>query len=327
MISANQVHVDAALGNVSVAYTNPGFVFQQEVFPVVPVDKQSDIYFKFSKQQFRSYPDTKRPGADVNELPIDLDARGFYFCDGHALDSSQPDETVANADPGADLDIETTLKVTEAVRLNEEVNGAALLSTTNISQNTTLSGTSQWSDFVNSDPFLAVDQKKSTIEQSTGVMPNRILMSRYTFLTLRNHPKLIDRVKYTSNGLRTPLTADQLAEAFDVEKVVIAAGLKQANPEGRADSLSYIHGKNVVLYYKPARPGKRQVALGYTFVWMVEVAPNGRMQGNITSQAGGFLVRRYRWERRRSDIIGVEYYYDQRFVDSNCAYLWVNAVA
>src|SRR5437667_2286110 len=134
MITANQVHVDAALGNISVAYTNPDYVFQQEVFPVVPVDKQSDVYFKFSKQHFRAYPDAKRPGGDVNEIPIDLDSRGNYFCDGHALDYPQPDEIVSNADPGADIDIETTLKVTEAIRLNEEIGGAGKIVAGNITQ-------------------------------------------------------------------------------------------------------------------------------------------------------------------------------------------------
>lgn len=327
MITPNQVHVDEALSNVSVAYENPDFVFQKEVFPVVPVDKQSDVFFRFSKQHFRQYPDSKRPGMDVNELPIDLDSRGFFMCDGHALDYPQPDELAANADPGADLDIETTLKTTAAIRLNEEIYGAALLTTGNIAQNTTLSGTSQWSDFGNSDPFTVIDQKKTTIEQSTGLIPNRLLMSRYTFLTIRNHPKLLDRVKYTGTGVRGPLTPDQLAEAFDVEKVVIGAGLKQANPEGRADSLSYIHGKNVTLYYKPPRPGKRTAALGYTFVWMIRVDIQGKMVGDLVQNTGGFLVRRYRWERRRSDVIGVEYFYDQHIIEANCAYLFVNAVA
>lgn len=327
MLTPNQVHVDEALSNISVAYDNPDLIFQKEVFPVVPVDKQSDIFFKFSKQHFRSYPDSKRPGADVSEIPIDLDARGNFFCDGHALDYPQPDELTANADPGADLDIEVTLKVTESIRLNEEINGAAQIVTANITQNTTLSGTSQWSDFTNSDPFLAIDQKKTTIRQSTGLMANRLLISEYTFLTLRNHPKLIDRVKYTQSGLHTPLTQGQLAEAFGVEQIVIGGGLYQNTPEGRTDSLTYIWGKNALLYYKPPRPGKRIAALGYTFVWMVRIGGDGKMRGDIASTTGGFLVRRYRYERRRSDVIGVEYYYSQQIIDANCGFLFVNAVA
>lgn len=327
MITINQVHVDAALGQISVAYKNPQFVFETDVFPVVPVDKDRDIFFKFSKQQFRQQPDAGRPGTKANELPLDLDARGSYVCDGHKLDLPTPDEIAANADPGADLDIEVTLKTTEAIRLNEEIYGAAKISSTNITQGVTLSGTTQWSDFTNSNPILAIDQAKITIQQSTGLIPNRILMSNYAYLTLRNHPVIIDRVKYTESGVRDPLTAAQLAAAFGVEKVVIAAGLKQTAAEGQTDALNFIWGKNVLLYYVPPRPGKRIPALGYTFVWMLGLGKNGRLQGDLSNNTGGFLVRRYREESRRSDVIGVDFYYAQVFIDANAGYLFTNAVA
>jgi hypothetical protein len=325
--TANQVHVDSALSNVSVAYKNPAYIFEDEIFPLVPTDKQSDMFFRFSKQHFREYDDSKRPGVDVNEIPIDLDSRGFFYCDGHALDYPNPDEIAANADPGADLDIEMTEKVTEGIRLKEEINGASKISVANLPLNTTLSGTSQWSDFVNSDPIPAVDDAKNLVEQATGLMPNRLMLPRVVFLKIRNHPKIIDRVKYTGTGMRQALTPENLAEAFEVEKVVIGGALKQSVPEGRADALTRVWGKNVLLYYKPPRPGKRVAALGYTFAWMVTVGANGRMRGDLADNTGGFIVRRYRYERRRSDIIGVEFYYDQHFIEPNAGYLFMNAIA
>lgn len=326
MLTPSTIHVDQALSQISVAYTNPDLV-AEELFPVVPVDKQSDLFFKFSKQHFRSYEDAHRPGADVNEIPIDMDDRGNYFCDGHALDYPIPDAVAANADPGADLDIEITLKVTEAIRLNEEINAAAKITTANISQNETDAGITQWTDFINSDPFVAVDTAKSTVRKSTGLLPNRLLLSEYGYLQIRNHPKLIDRVKYTQTGARRPLTPEELGEAFGVEKVVVAGALKQTAAAGRADALDYIWGKDALLFYRPATPSKRTAALGYTFVWMVKVGADGKMRGDISSNTGGFLVRRYRYERRRSDVIGVEFYYDQNFIDTNAAYLFHNVVA
>lgn len=327
MLTPNQIHVDEALSQISVAYQNPDLVCE-EIFPVVGVDKMSDVFFKFSKQHFRTLSDAGRPGVDVNEIPIDLDARGFYMVDGHMLDYPMPDQIAANADPGADLDIEQVLKVTASIRLNEEnALAAAVTSTANITQNATLSGPTQWSDFVNSDPFLVIDQKKSTIRKATGLLPNRLLISEYTYLTVRNHPKLIDRVKYTQIGARRPLEAGELAEAFGVEKVLIGAALKQQNNEGQADSLDYIFGKDALLFYRPPSPGKRIAALGYTFVFMASVTENGRLQGDLNSPSGGFIVRRYRFEKRRSDVIGVDFYYDQRFIDANCGFLFKACVA
>ncbi len=325
MITPSTVHVDQALSQISVAYTNPAFV-AEELFPVVPVDKQHDVYFKFSKQHFRARPDAHASGADVNEIEIDLDARQSYFCDGHALDLAIPDPLKANADPGADLDIETTLKVVEMVRLNEEINAAAQLTAANITQNSTLAGTSQWSDYVNSDPIAEVEKQKETIQQTTGMLPNRLLLSRPVFRTLRNHPRIIDRIKYT---VTPPLSTQQLADAFEVEKIVLAQGLKNTATMGQLDSLSYIFGKNALLFYRPPQPGKRVVSLGYTFVWMVRVGPSGDMTGDLRPEmsTGGFIVRRYRWERRRAEILGVDFYYAQALIEANCGYLWLSAVA
>lgn len=327
MLTTNQTHVDVALSQLAIAYPQPDLVFRDEVFPIVPVDKRSGIYFKHSKQRFRQVLDTGAPGADPNELILELDQRGNYYCDPHKLNLPTPDEVEENADPGADLDIENMLLLTEGVRLNEEISGAALLSTTNISQNTTLSGTSQWSDFVNSDPFLVIDQKKTTIRNATGVLPNRMLIPEVVYLTIRNHPKLIDRVKYTGAGLRNPLTPEELATAFGVEKIVIAAGLKNTALEGRADSLTSIWGKNVVLYYKAAAPGRRIVSLGYTFMWMVQTGANGRLTGNMATNTPGMLIKRWREEGRDVDSMGIRYYYAQQFIEVNCAYLFVNAIA
>lgn len=327
MLTTNQVHIDTALSQLSIAYPQPDLVFKDEVFPIVPVDARSGLYFVSSKQRFRQVIDTGAPGAKPNELALELDQKKSYYCDPHKLNLPTPDEVEENADPGADLDIENMILLTDGVRLNEEISGAAVLNTTNITQNTTLSGTSQWSDFVNSDPFLVVDQKRTVIRNATGVLPNRMLIPEAVFLVLRNHPKLIQRVVFTESGLHTPLTADQMATAFGVEKIVIAAGLKNSAIEGRADSLTSIWGKNVVLYYKASAPGRRIVSLGYTFMWMVTPGTNGRLTGNLSSPNGGVLIKRWREEGRDVDSMGIRYYYDQRFIEPNCAYLFVNAIA
>ena len=89
---------------------------------------------------------------------------------------------------------------------------------------------------------------------------------------------------------------------------MVGSAPKQANPEGRADSLGYIWGKLTLcfitghLHHPSARP-----RWAHTFVWMVRrSAGDGKMRGDAEQQlTGGFLVRRYRYERRRSDVIGV----------------------
>ena len=51
--SVNQVHIDAILTNISVAYLqNTNNFIADKVFPVIPVDKKSNLYFKYTKDDW-----------------------------------------------------------------------------------------------------------------------------------------------------------------------------------------------------------------------------------------------------------------------------------
>ena len=59
--TARQSHIDAALTNVSIAYANAEYIFDQ-IFPIVPVAKQSNKFFVFPKASwFRNETRGSRP--------------------------------------------------------------------------------------------------------------------------------------------------------------------------------------------------------------------------------------------------------------------------
>ena len=310
MPSLNQLHVDEALTQISIAYRNQAFV-AEEVLPVVPVMKKNDVFFKFSKQHFRSYKDAYAAGQRAQQIEVDLDARGFYMADGHALEDSITDDEREQADPGAQLEVEKTEKLTNIIALNEEIYlFTQVITSSNITQNSTLSGISQWSDYINSDPVAEVLKQRRTVQQQIGDFPNHLLLSQTVLDTLANHPRILDRVKYTANGARNQLDEQDLARVFKVEKVLVAAALYQASNEGEADSLGYIMGKNGLLFYRPPRPGIRVPSLGYTFFW---------------AKRSGVL--RWRELSLESDFIRVKKYYAQQLIAPNAAFLWINATA
>jgi hypothetical protein len=311
MPSLQQVHVDQALTNISVAYRNAAFVAER-VAPVVPVQKQTDVYFKFSKQHFRTFTDTYRPGTEANEVEVDLDARGTYRADGHAIQMAIPDELRENADPGANIDVEYTEKLTNIILLNQEVNLNALMTTSNLPNHATLSGTTKWSDYQNSDPVPVVDAAKETVQKVISEFPNCLLLPRPVFRVLRSHPRILDRLKYTGVGAKKMLDATDLAQVFDVDEVIVPAALSQQNPEGEADSLDYVWGNNALLFYRPARPGLRTPAFIYTFMWV--------------GAGVSYQVKRWRVEGRDSELIKVKKYYDISIVSSGAAYLWVTPI-
>lgn len=311
MPDISMVHVDQALTEVSIAYRNAQFL-ADEVFPRIPVTKQSNKYFIYSKDSFRILDDARRPGARANEIEWTL-STDTYFCEGHALAQALPDELRANADQAIDVDVDTTETLTDLLYLQREIVVASKATDPSIvTQNTTLSGTNQWSDYTNSDPIKAVEDQKTTIQKQVGQLPNALLVSYPVFLALRNHPKIIERFKYAQVGILQP---DHLKAAFNVDNFYVGAAVKNTAKEGAADALDYIWGKNAVLFHKPAAPGRRTVSLGYQFNWL------------FSANTNGFLVKRYRDEARTADIVEVQLYYDAKVVASLAAYLWLSAVA
>lgn len=310
MPSLQQLHVDEALTQISIAYKN-GALISEDVFPVVPVRKKTDVFFKFSKQHFRTYKDAYEAGQLAQQIEVDLDSRGSYIADGHALDASITDDEREQADPGAQLEVEKTEKLTNIIALNQENNfWGSVVTTTNFTQNATLSGTSQWSDYQNSDPVDALLGYKRTVQAAIGILPNTLAISRPVFDKLRNHPKIIDRVKYTKDGARGQLDRSDLASVFELQDVMVSDAVKQSVNEGQVDALAYIMGKNALLFFKPDRPGLRTPTTGYTFVW--------------TARTG---VLRWRQAERESDFLRVRKYYTQVVVAAAAAYYVVNAVA
>jgi hypothetical protein len=309
MPSLNQLHVDEALTQISIAYRNQAFV-AEEVLPVVPVMKKNDVFFKFSKQHFRAYKDAYAAGQRAQQIEVDLDARGFYMADGHALEDSITDDEREQADPSAQIEIEKTEKLTNIIALNEEINlFNNILTTTNITQNTTLSGSSKWSDYVNSDPVSVVLAARRSVQQQIGDFPNYLLLSQAVLDTLANHPRILDRVKYTANGARNQLDEQDLARVFKVDKVLVSAAIYQTSNEGEADSLGYLMGNNALLFYRPPRPGLRVPSLGYTFFW---------------AKRSGVL--RWRELSLESDFLRVKKYYAQQLVAPNAAYMWLSCI-
>ncbi len=307
------VHLDQFLTNVSIAYRNANF-FGRQLFPVIPVAKQTNRYPVFGKERFKLYDDSRRPGAEALERPGWRLSNDFYFCDGHAQKEIIADELKANSDV-PDIEIQTVEDLTDSIWLRHEqaVFNAVLGAGTSVTT-TTLSGASQWSDYTNSDPVAAVEAQKATIFKATAKVPNTLIVGYPVFVQLRNHPKIVDRFKYTQVGILQP---DHLKSVFDVENFWVAGALKDTTNIGQAPTLDFVWGKNALLAYVPPEPGRRTVALGYTFGWLYDGG-----QANL-----GFLVKRYREEKRTGDWIEVQFYYDTKVVVSGAAYGWLSAVA
>ncbi len=314
MPDVSTVHLDQFLTNFSIGYQNAQ-LYGRKIFPPVPVQKKTDRYPVFGFERFKLYDTSRGPGAEANERPAWRLSNDNYNADGFALKEAIPDELRANSDI-PDIDIQTTEELMDGIWLRHE-KGAfdAIFGASSAVPNTTLSGTSQWSDFVNSDPISALAAQKSAIFKKVARVPNTFAVSYPVHLQLQQHPKIIDRFKYTALP-KGYLTEEQLRSVFDVENYWVLSALKDTTNIGQAQTLDFFWGKNAFLAFVPQAPGRRVVALGLTFMWTYGVPDNG-----------GLLVKRYREEKRTAEVIEAQAYYDLKITVPNAAYAWINAVA
>ena len=305
-------YLDQPLNNVSVGYVNDDY-FAEKLLPVTPVQKQSGRYWVFGKEKFHRYETIRHAKSEAREIAPWSLSNNAYFCDDHSLKDAISDEEKSNAD-NTDLEINTVENLTDAILLDLEIRAMNLLMGPSSSvPGVTLSGTSQWSDYINSDPIAAVEAQKVSIKQAIAKTPNTLAVSFPVYSVLRQHPKIIDRFKYTQVGI---LQADHLKSAFDVDNFwVLGAEYDIAN-EGQSPSLTWVWGKNALLAYVPTAPQRLQPALGYAFRWLFG-APD--LQGTMT--------KRYRVESKAADVIEVHRYDDIQVVAPQAGFAFLNASA
>src|SRR6185436_8618349 len=101
-----------------------------------------------------------------------------------------------------------------------------------------------------SDPIGDIDLYKDYMHERTGFMPNTLVLGAAVKRTLRSHPDIADRIKYTQVGI-----ADEamLASLFEVDNVVVARGIYNAADEGATDDFQYIANRDSMLlaYIEP----------------------------------------------------------------------------
>lgn len=305
MLTISDVVVDPVLSNISKAYSNEMYIADM-LFPVVPVGKQTGKYYQYNKAKFRRNKTLRAPGGKANEVEYGLSTASFEAVD-HALKEKTPWEIIEQADSALSPESDATENVTEQLQIDKEIALAtSMAATATITQNTTLSGTSQWSDYTNSDPISDIKAGMVVVQKAIGRKPNTLLLGKPTFDKLVDHPDVVEKIKYTNLGTAT---TDLLARLFNVENVIVAEALYNTAVEGATDSLDYIWGKHAWLCYITPRVALRTITLGFTFRWKDR------------------KVKKWDDEDMEARFVRVNENYVQKFVAAEACYLIKNAVA
>lgn len=145
-------------------------------------------------------------------------------------------------------------------------------------------GGSQFIKFsdANSDPIKFFDARKRQIKLDGRRMPNKLTLGYDTFNALKEHPDLLERVKYTG-GTANPAKVNErvLAELFGVDEVKVLDATYNAAEEGQADDMQFIcEPDGALLSYTTPSPRIDEPSAGYIFTW--DMLGNGNYMATDT---------------------------------------------
>ena len=263
-----QLYIDAPLTSFSQQYRNdPAGFIQDVVAPVVLVEKKTGKYAYYPKSNLKAPVNSLRTGeGKTARANFQVQWKSYSELNEHALkDGITKDQYDMYQDP-LDPEQDTTTYLMDQLQLEREIELAAYIS--NTSNVTQFAGPStQWNATTGAgSPFLDIEAGINQMQINGLRPPNMIVMGYYVWSQLKNHPDLLDRVKYSQLGT---LTTELMASLFGdsgITKVVVARAAYDTTSEGVTASNTYIVGKNLWLIHSEPNPSLRSVNFMHTLV-------------------------------------------------------------
>ena len=115
MPKMQDAHIDRAMTNISVAYLQEASNFvADKVFPIVPVKRQSDVFYIYNKGDFmRDEAQLRGAASESAGGDYGVEASSPYYCRKHAFHKDVTPEERANYDEPLDADGCYRLRITE----------------------------------------------------------------------------------------------------------------------------------------------------------------------------------------------------------------------
>jgi len=260
-LSQNRI-VDPVLTSLARGYSQPNLVASQ-LFPEVAVEKEGGQIPIFNKEAFRVYNTERAIRANSNIIsPDGLTTTSYHLTEhdiAYPIDYRELTEDVRN------LKVYATQVTTATIKLRLEKQVADLaqtLSSYPTGNKVTLAAGDQFTNPA-SDPIAIFETAKEAVRSKIAKRPNVAIIGASAFAALKNHPTVLDKIRYTQHAVTT---ADLLANLLNLDAVIVGEAV-YAND---ADTFSDIWGDNVVLAYVPTKAQNSERSLyepsfGYTF--------------------------------------------------------------
>lgn len=254
--------VDPVLTSLARGFSQPSLVAGQ-LFPDVAVDKEGGKVPLFNKEAFRIYNTERAIRANSNIInPSGLDTVSFSLTEhdiAFPMDYREVNEDIRN------LKVYATHVTTEAIKLRLEKQVADLvqnLTSYPAGNKVTLGAGDKFTNSL-SNPVIIFETAMEAVRAKIAKRPNVAIIGASAYSALRNHPAILDKIKYTVNSVITP---QLLATLLDIPNLFVGSSVYSND----ADVFNDVWLDNVVLAYVPVKSPNAERSLyepsfGYTF--------------------------------------------------------------
>jgi hypothetical protein len=281
-----------------------GYIATQ-VMPVIDVMSQAGSFGKIPIEQLLQQRVTKRaPGSGYARGNWTFD-KATYATEEHGAEEPVDDREAKMYSEYFQAEQISTMRAFSAVLRNAEsrVADAVFNTTTWTGSSLTTAITNEWDDATNAVPLTDVEAAVQKIYDNSGLWANALVINRKVFRNLRNCAQVIDRIEASGAGkaaTASDVTTQMLAQAFDLDYIIVAGTSKNGAKEGQAASPTQIWSGEYAMVCKVATSvDMREPCIGRTFHW-----------SDDGSSIGG-TVESYRDEAVRSEVIRVRHDVDE----------------
>lgn len=290
---------------LSLFMVDPAGFAGRALAPLFMTKEQSAKYYIFDRANLLNSPKRldRAPSTPYPRTTLSL-SDDSYNCTNKGIEIPVDDEERAKYSVAFSADEAAMRRARNIILINHE---------TRVKNASTAAGVphatpgTKWDNYSSSssDPVGDVDVGKTNIHENCGMEANLMVLPRAVFLKLKEHPKILDKIKYSQRGIITP---ELLAEVFNIERIVIAGALDNAAADGQALNPGYIWDDNIVLAHVEDSQDMQAPNFMRTFAWTAQTGPDG------------VLVESYREDNIQSDIHRAKQYTDEKVVGSFLGY-------
>jgi len=297
-----------------------GFIGSR-VLPVIDVPKATGSFGILPVEEMLKIRNTKRaPGAGYSRGEFKFETSTFT-CEEHGAEEPVDDREASLYSEYFVAEQIAAMRARQAVLANYEARVAAAVFSTSTwtGASLTTAVSTEWSSAASGVPVTDVLTAGNIIYENSGFYPNALIINRRVFRNLKNNAQVIDRIVSAGAGQAAKsgdISAELLAQVFDLDMVIVAGAGKNAANEGQAADIDPFWSNEYAMLCRVATgPDIRQPCIGRTFHW----SEDGSTIGGTTEE--------YRDEAVRSKIIRVRHDVDEVIIYANAGHLLSNITA